>query len=72
MYRLSPPIVKLDEIFIKEFIKEKVEKEEMQMTHLIKEWWFNPDSFKVIGDKIYHVTKLKKSPMLVVIMICHL
>jgi hypothetical protein len=72
MYRLIPPTVRLDDNFIKEFIKKNVEKEEMQMAHLIKEWWFDPDSFKVIGDKIYHVPKLKKSPMLVSIMLCHL
>ena len=42
------------------------------MDHLIREWWYDPDSFKVIGEKIYHVTKLKKSPMLVFIMLCRL
>jgi len=42
------------------------------MEHLIREWWYDPDSFKVIGEKIYHVTKLKKSQMLVFIMLCRL
>jgi len=40
------------------------------MAHLIKEWWFDPDSFKVVGDKIIHVPKLNKAPMLVSIMLC--
>jgi hypothetical protein len=72
MYRLSRPTTKLDDNFMNEFIKEKVKKEEMQMAHLIREWWYDPDSFKVIGEKIYHVTRLKKSPMLVSIMLCRL
>jgi hypothetical protein len=38
MYKLTPCTVKLDENFMKKFIKEKVEKGEMQMEHLIKQW----------------------------------
>jgi len=42
------------------------------MVDLIREWWSDPNSFKIIGDKIYHVPRLNKSPMLVSIMIYHL
>jgi hypothetical protein len=72
MYKLSQPTINLDDNFINKFIKEKFKKEEMQMAQLIREWWFDPDSFKVIGDKMYHVTRLKKSPMLVSIILCRL
>jgi hypothetical protein len=72
MYKLSPPIVRLDDNFIKEFIKKNVKEEEVQIPDLIKEWWYDPNSFKIMGDKMYLVPRLKKSPMLVAIMLCHL
>jgi hypothetical protein len=37
IYKLIPPIFRLDVNFIKEFIKKNVEKEEVQMDKLIKE-----------------------------------
>jgi hypothetical protein len=62
MYKLIPPTVRLDDNFIKDFIKKNVEKEELQMVDLIKEWWYDPNSFKIIGDKIYPVPRLKNPP----------
>jgi len=72
MYRLIQATIKLDDDFIDKFIKAKVGKEEMQMAHLIREWWFDRNTFKVIGDKMYRVTRPKKSLMLVATMLCHL
>jgi hypothetical protein len=40
------------------------------MVDLIREWWYDPNSFKVIGDKVYPIPRLNKSPMLVAIMLC--
>jgi hypothetical protein len=72
MYKLGPPKVCLDDNFIKSFIEKEVEKEEMQMGDLIREWWHDSNSFKIIADKIYPIPRLKKPPMLVAIMLCHL
>jgi hypothetical protein len=55
MYKLSHPQLGLDDNFIKEFIQKEVEKDELQMVDLIREWWSDPNSFKIIGDKIYPV-----------------
>jgi hypothetical protein len=35
------------------------------MVDLIKDWYYDPNSFKIIGDNIYPVPRLKKSPMLI-------
>jgi hypothetical protein len=69
MYKLGPPKICLDDNFIKSFIEKEVEGEEMQMGDLIREWWHDSNSFKIIADKIYHVPRLKKPPMLVAIML---
>jgi hypothetical protein len=72
MYKLGSPKFCLDDNFIKGFIEKKVEKEEIQMGDLIKEWWYDSNSFKIISNKIYHIQILKKLPILVAIMLCHL
>jgi hypothetical protein len=51
MYKLGAPTVYLDDNFIKKFIQKEVEGEEIQMVDLIRDWWHDPNSFKVIGDK---------------------
>jgi hypothetical protein len=72
MYKLRPTTICLDEIFLKNFIEEEVVGEEMQMRDLIKEWWHDSNALKIIENKIYHVPRLKKSPMLVATMIYRL
>jgi hypothetical protein len=72
MYNLDIPTFCLDDNFIKNFIQKVVEKEELQMVDLIREWWNDHNSFKIIGDKIYPIPRLKKPPMLVSIMLCRL
>jgi hypothetical protein len=59
MYKLHAPTVCLDDSYIKKFIQKEVEGEEIQMEDLIRNWWHDPNSFKVIGDKIYHVPWLR-------------
>jgi len=67
MHKLSPPTISLDESFLREFIKKNVENEEMKMADLIKEWWHDPNFFKIIGEKVYPIPILNKAPMLVAI-----
>jgi hypothetical protein len=70
MYKLHAPTVCLDDSYIKKFIQKEVEGEEIQMEDLIRNWWHDPNSFKVIGDKIYHVPWLRNpSKILWVILI---
>jgi hypothetical protein len=44
----------------------------MKMGNLIREWWHDSNSFKIIAGKIYHVPRMKKPSLLVAIMICRL
>ena len=49
-----------------------MEGEEIQMEDLIRNWWHDPNSFKVIGDKIYHVPWLRNPSKMTNLMLCHL
>jgi hypothetical protein len=49
-------------ILLKVSFRRKLRGEEMQMDDLIREWWHDPNSFKIIGDQTYHVPRLKKPP----------
>jgi hypothetical protein len=72
MYKLEPTKVNLDENFIEGFIEKEIKKEEVQMVDLIRDWWHDSSTFKIISDKIYPIQKLKKPPMLVATMLCRL
>jgi hypothetical protein len=44
----------------------------MKMGDLIREWWHDSNPFKLLSEKIYPFPILKKPPMLVAIMLCHI
>jgi hypothetical protein len=48
MYKLKSKEVSLDEIFLEEFEAKEVNGENIQMDDLIREWWYDPPSFKLI------------------------
>jgi len=69
MHKLRPPKVSLDDNFNNGFIEKEVEKEEMKMGDLIREWWYDSNIFKIISEKIYHIQILNNPPILVLIIL---
>jgi hypothetical protein len=72
MYKLKSKEVILDENFLEEFEAKEVNGEKNQMVDLIREWWYNPPSFKINFDKMHTIQHLKKPQMLASIMLCRL
>jgi hypothetical protein len=70
MNKIHVPIVYLDDIYIKKFIQKEVDGEYIQTEDLIRNWWHDPNSFKVIGDKIYHVPRLRNPSKMTDIILC--
>jgi hypothetical protein len=59
MHKLRPPKVCLDDNFINGFIEKEVEKEEIQMGDLIREWWYDSNTFKIISERYIPYSNIK-------------
>jgi hypothetical protein len=42
------------------------------MDDVIRDWWYDPNDFKFVGDKKYTVSRLKKPQKLIAITLYHL